>query len=93
MTGFCYTTNSFSKSVISEDHPQFAGTLMPEANDNSFVIGLGAITTGIDTNNTNIRGSTNKVLASNNSCFVGSKFYGNVSLEDFMKELITKFKS
>lgn len=91
MTGFYYTTNSYSKSVISEGNTHFKGYIIPD--QSNFIIGLGAVTTASDTNFMNIRGNQNKVMASNGSCFVGSDYYGSVPLSELMKALIDEFKN
>lgn len=79
-TGLQYYTNSFSKSVISEDNDSYLGTRGITQDDDVFVIGLGVVTTGADTGNSNIRGENEVVLIGSGCAFVGSRFFGNVPL-------------
>jgi indolepyruvate decarboxylase len=92
-----FVTSVLSKSVISEDNKYFEGCvtmtqteLQHLVGDDGCLIGLGAWTTGKDTNNQNIR-SANTILASHNNVWVGALFFPIVSLASFIKDLETAF--
>lgn len=94
-----FVTSSMSKSVISEDHPLFAGCvtvanseIQALVGDDGCVIGLGAWTTSKDTGNDDIRGP-GTVLAANGSVVVGAAFYPLVDLASYLEGLTAAFRA
>lgn len=94
-----FVTAVSGKSVISEDHPLFAGcvTLTTEkikslVGDEGTLIGFGGWTTSKNTGSQNIRGP-GTVLATNEGVTVGAEFFPLVELKTFMAELSTALRS
>lgn len=92
-----FVTTPLSKSVVSEDHKYFEGCvtlshaeIQKLVGTDGCVIGLGAWTTGKDTDNQNIRG-VNSILAAHNGVWVGADFFPLVSLESFIQSLNLAF--
>ncbi|HLO89019.1 MAG TPA: thiamine pyrophosphate-binding protein [Nostocaceae cyanobacterium] len=88
-----FVTSALSKSVLSEDCRAFQGTQtltleniekLLEKDAAACLIGIGAWTTGKDTGNQNI-GSDRTVLAAHNGVIVGSKYFANVELGDYIQ--------
>lgn len=94
-----FVTSALSKSVLSEDHPLFRGcvTLSKQevidlVGDDGSLIGIGAWTTGKDTDNQDIRGPGTS-LAANGGVFVGSSYFPSVHLRDYIEALVDTLES
>ena len=94
-----FVTAASGKSVISEDHPLFAGcvTLTTReiaslVGDQGVLIGLGAWTTSKNTGSQNIRGP-GTVLATHDGVTVGAQFFPLVDLTSFMSGLAAAFRA
>lgn len=98
-TGISFTTSVLGKSVVSEDHPGFLGVYAPSAptevkqlvNGAGCLIGLGAWTTGKDTNNQLIL-SDSVALAQHGGVNVGPSFFPSVTLADYLRGLLDAVK-
>ncbi|WP_043390164.1 alpha-keto acid decarboxylase family protein [Archangium violaceum] len=106
-TGISFTTSVLGKSIVSEDHPGYLGVYAPEGSNSSSgsgsaevkqlvenagcLIGLGAWTTGKDTNNQLIQGD-GVALAQHGGVTVGARFFPSVMLADYMHGLIDAVK-
>lgn len=94
-----FVTSALSKSVISEQHPQFAGCVTMSKNElkglvgeDGCLVGLGAWTTGKDTGNNDIR-SANTILAAHEGVYVGAEYYAQVDLKAYICGLTQAFAS
>jgi len=94
-----FVTDALSKSVISENHPLFEGCVTMTQTEiqtlvgaDGCVIGIGAWTTGKDTNNQNIRNS-NIVLAAHDVVWAGAQFFPLIPLADYIAGLTAAFES
>jgi TPP-dependent 2-oxoacid decarboxylase len=98
-TDFYFTTSVLGKSVVSEDHPRFAGVYSPSVQnpvqkivqDAGCLIGIGAWTTGKDVNNQDIL-SDSVALASHGGVIVGPQFFPSVTLGDYIDALRAALK-
>ncbi|MDP2710678.1 MAG: thiamine pyrophosphate-binding protein [Solirubrobacteraceae bacterium] len=93
-----FVTTASGKSVISEDHPLFAGCVTLTTGeiddlvgDDGVLLGLGAWTTSKNTGSQNIRGP-GTVLATNDGVTVGALFFPLVGLASFMSGLAAAFR-
>jgi hypothetical protein len=75
--------------VIGENEfpNQYEGCISVTEKNSQFIIGLGSVTTGADTGNSNIKGLNDVVLVAGGSAWVGSQYFGNVPLNQFMEVL------
>jgi len=94
-----FVTSALSKSVISENHPYFEGCVTMSQSEiqtlvgpDGCVIGIGAWTTGKDTDNQNIRNS-NVVIASHDVVWAGAQFFPLIGLADYIAALTAAFTS
>ena len=94
-----FVTTASGKSVISEDHPRFAGCVTLSTNeittlvgDDGVLLGFGGWTTSKNTNSQNIRGP-GTVLATNDGVTVGAGFFPLVDLKSFMAGLAAAFRA
>lgn len=94
-----FVTTASGKSVVSEDHPLFAGcvTLSTQeiktlVRDRGVLLGFGGWTTSKNTDNQNIRGR-GTVLAANDGVTVGARFFPLVDIRSFMSGLAAAFRS
>jgi indolepyruvate decarboxylase len=94
-----FVTTASGKSVISEDHPLFAGcvtlttdTIKNLVGDQGVLMGFGAWTTSKNTGSQNIRGP-GTVLATNDGVTVGARLFPLVELKSFMSGLAAAFRS
>jgi indolepyruvate decarboxylase len=88
-----FVTSALSKSVISENHPYFEGCVTMTQSEiqtlvgpDGCVIGIGAWTTGKDTENQNIR-NANVVLAAHDVVWAGAQFFPVIRLADYIAQL------
>ena len=94
-----FVTTASGKSVISEDHPLFAGSVTLSTNeiktlvgDHGVLIGCGGWTTSKNTASQNIRGP-GTVLATDEGVTVGAQFFPLVDLASFMSGLAAAFRA
>lgn len=94
-----FVTSALSKSVISEQHPDFGGCITVNkagiqdlVGDDGVLIGIGAWTVGKDTGNQNIR-SEGTILASHDGVLVGAEYFPRVSLSVFISKLQKAFEA
>jgi indolepyruvate decarboxylase len=92
-------TTASGKSVISEDHPLFAGCVTLSTNgikklvgEHGLLIGLGGWTTSKNTSGQNIRGP-GTVLSTHDGVTVGAQFFPLVDLRSFMSGLAAALRS
>jgi indolepyruvate decarboxylase len=94
-----FVTTASGKSVISEDHSLFAGSVTLSTNeiktlvgDHGVLIGCGGWTTSKNTGSQNIRGP-GTVLATDDGVTVGAQFFPLVDLTSFMSGLAAAFRA
>jgi indolepyruvate decarboxylase len=94
-----FVTTASGKSVISENHPLFAGCVTLSTSeittlvgDHGVLIGCGGWTTSKNTGSQNIRGP-GTVLATDDGVTVGAQFYPLVDLASFMSGLAAAFRA
>jgi indolepyruvate decarboxylase len=94
-----FVTTASGKSVISEDHPLFAGCVTLTTNeitklvgDHGVLLGFGGWTTSKNTGSQNIRGP-GTVLATHDGVTVGAQFFPLVDLTSFMSGLAAAFRA
>ncbi|MDQ5807521.1 MAG: thiamine pyrophosphate-binding protein [Actinomycetota bacterium] len=94
-----FVTTVSDKSVVSEDHPLFAGCVTLSTTqigklvgDDGVLIGLGSWTTSKNTASQNIRGP-GTVLAANEGVTVGARFFPLVGLAKYMAGLAAAFRA
>lgn len=99
-TGFSFTTSLMGKSVVPETHPKFLGVYNPSAPDPTHplvggagcLVGIGAWTTGKDTNNQDIQGDAVS-LAAHGGVTVGPRFFPSVQLGDYIDGLLAALET
>ena len=94
-----FVTTAMSKSVISENHPNFKGCVTLSKNEvleltgeDGLLVGIGSWTTSKDTDSQDIRGA-NTILASHQGVFVGADYFPSVYLGDYISSLKSGFEA
>ena len=94
-TGYLFVTTALSKSIVSEQHPQFVGVYAgergnPLANqmveESDLILGLGVIAIGIGIRSARL----DDIEAHAFTVRIKDKFYHQVRLKDFIHELLIK---